>query len=340
MRLYPEQLAKHLQAGLAPCYFIYGEEPLLKQEALDTLRQTARAQGFDDRQRFDAVQGLDWDEIFAASQTLSLFSQRQIIELHLPDKLDKTASERLRELLKQCHPDLLLLITGPKLNQQQQKGDWFKALSAAGPVIPVFTPDARHFGRWLIQRLQQHGLSAEPDALQWLAYAFEGNLLAVNGEIEKLALQNLPQPLTLQRLQQLVQPHHQFNPFQLFDPLLQGKVKRACRILLQLRQEGIEAGMLCHLLARELSTLQQLQSGLHSGQSFSQLAATLHVWSSRQSLMQSALARVPLAKLQQLQAMLAAADRAVAAFDDDEAWRWLYSICVGFLDDRLMVIAP
>jgi hypothetical protein len=105
---------------------------------------------------------------------------------------------------------------------------------------------------------------AEPDALHWLAYAFEGNLLALAGEIEKLSLLALPQPLTLAALQQQVQPHHHFNPFQLFDPLLQGKIKRACRILLQLRQEGVEAGMLCHLLARELDQLQQLQLGLQA----------------------------------------------------------------------------
>lgn len=340
MRLYPEQLAKHLQAGLAPCYFIYGDEPLLKLEALATLRHTARSLGFDDHQRFSAEDGLDWDSIFAASQSMSLFSQRQIIELQLPDKLDKNSSTRLRELVAQSHDDLLLLFSGPKLNQQQQKSVWFKALSAAGPVIPVFTPDARHFPRWLSQRLHQHGLSAEPDALQWLAYAFEGNLLAAAGEIDKLALQALPQPLTLAVLQQQVQPHNVFNPFQLFDPLLGGKVKRAARILLQLRQEGIEAGMLCHLFARELNTLSQLQRGMKSGQSFSQLASQLHVWSSRQGLMQNALARLPLAKIQQLHSMLAAADRAVAAFEEDEAWRWLYSICVGFLDGHLLAISP
>lgn len=340
MRLYPEKLAAHLKAGLAPCYFIYGEEPLLKQEALDLLRQAAREQGFDDRLRFDADEGLDWDDIFAASQSLSLFSQRQIIELHLPEKLDKTASERLRELLKQCHGDLLLLITGPKLNQQQQKGAWFSALSAAGPVIPVITPEGVHFNRWLTQRLQQYQLRVEPDGVQWLAHAFEGNLLALAGEIEKLALQQLPPPLSLALLQQQVQPHHQFNPFQLFDPLLQGKVKRGTRILLQLRTEGIEAGMLCHLLARELSSLVQMQVGLSAGLSFSALASELRIWSSRQGLVQSALTRLPLAKLQQLQAMLGAADLAVATFDDEEAWRWLYSICVGFLNERLMVISP
>lgn len=340
MRLYPEQLAKHLQAGLAPCYFVYGEEPLLKLEALASIRQKAQSLGFDDHQRFSSEEGLDWDSIFATSQSMSLFSQRQIIELQLPDKLDKNSSTRLRELIAHSHDDLLLLISGPKLNQQQQKSVWFKALSAAGPVVPVFTPDARHFPRWLSQRLHQHGLSAEPDALQWLAYAFEGNLLAAAGEIDKLALQALPQPLTLSLLQQQVQPHNVFNPFQLFDPLLEGKVKRAARILWQLRQEGIEAGMLCHLFARELNTLSELQLGIQSGQPFAQLASQLHLWSSRQGVMQKALARLPVAKIQQLQSMLAAADRAVAAFEEDTAWRWLYSICVGFLDEKPLTITP
>lgn len=340
MRLYPEQLPQHLQAGLAPCYFIYGDEPLLKQEALDTLRRAARERGFDERHRFDADEGLDWDAIFDASQALSLFSARQIIELQLPDKLDKSGSERLRELTGQCHPDLLLLITGPRLNQAQQKTAWFKALAAAGPTVIVFPPDARHFPRWLEQRLHRYRLRAEPDALHWLAYAFEGNLLAVAGEIEKLSLLGLPQPLTLAALQQNVLPHHHFNPFQLLDPLLQGKVKRGCRILLQLRQEGVEAGMLCHLLAKELATLLALQQALHGGQNFHQAAAAQHVWSSRQPLMQAALGRLPLAKLHGLHAMLAAADRALAAFDDDEAWRWLYSLCIGFLNEQPLTITP
>ncbi|MCC4264984.1 DNA polymerase III subunit delta [Oceanimonas baumannii] len=340
MRLYPEQLGKHLKAGLAPCYFVYGDEPLLKQEALDELRRAARAQGFDERHKFDADEGLDWDSIFDASQSLSLFSSRQIIELVLPEKLDRTASDRLRELLQQCHADLLLLISGPRLNQQQQKTAWYKALAEAGPVVPVFTPDARHLARWLELRLRRHQLSAEPDALHWLTLAFEGNLLAAAGEIEKLALLDLPQPLTLAELQQQVQPHYHFNPFQLLDPLLQGKVKRGCRILQQLRQEGIEAGMLCYLLSKELNTLQQLQAAMADGQSFQQAAAKLHVWSSRQPLMQTALNRLRGPKIAALSRMLAAADAAVATFDDDSAWRWLQALCVGFLDDKEPVILP
>ena len=32
MRVYPEQFADHLKAGLKPCYLIFGDEPLLKHE--------------------------------------------------------------------------------------------------------------------------------------------------------------------------------------------------------------------------------------------------------------------------------------------------------------------
>ena len=35
MRVYPEQFADHLKAGLKPCYLIFGDEPLLKLEAID-----------------------------------------------------------------------------------------------------------------------------------------------------------------------------------------------------------------------------------------------------------------------------------------------------------------
>lgn len=52
MRIYPEQFADHLKAGLKPCYLVFGDEPLLKLEAIDAVRQVARKQGFDERHSF------------------------------------------------------------------------------------------------------------------------------------------------------------------------------------------------------------------------------------------------------------------------------------------------
>ena len=45
MNLRPDQLAAHLAKGVKPLYTIHGDEPLLAQEAGDTIRAAARAAG-------------------------------------------------------------------------------------------------------------------------------------------------------------------------------------------------------------------------------------------------------------------------------------------------------
>ena len=45
MRIYAEQLADHLKAGLKPCYLVFGDEPLQKLETVARIRQAAQAQG-------------------------------------------------------------------------------------------------------------------------------------------------------------------------------------------------------------------------------------------------------------------------------------------------------
>ena len=49
MQLAATQLQQHLQRGLKSLYTLYGDEPLLVQEAGDAIRAFARTQGFTER---------------------------------------------------------------------------------------------------------------------------------------------------------------------------------------------------------------------------------------------------------------------------------------------------
>jgi DNA polymerase III subunit delta len=49
MQISAAQLTNHLQRGLKSLYTLHGDEPLLQQEALDTIRMQARAQGYTER---------------------------------------------------------------------------------------------------------------------------------------------------------------------------------------------------------------------------------------------------------------------------------------------------
>lgn len=330
MRLYPEQLDAHLKAGLKPCYLVFGDEPLQKQEALDAIRAAALQQGFSERYRYATDDNPDWEQVLASCHALSLFASRQILELELGEKPPKEWAERIQAIQAALHPDLLLLVSGPRLSAAQSKAKWFDGLNRLGVYLPITFPEGRHFTRWMQNRCQQAAIALQPEAIQFLCHAFEGNLLGAAQAVEKLALLGLPQPINLLALQENITQQNHFTPFQFIDTLLEGKANRAQRMLLQLRGEGVEAGMLCWSLARELEQLLRLRLAMEEGQALGPLLEQARVWSSRQPLYQSALQRLNSHQLHQLVSLTVQLDSSVRRFEPEEAWLLLQSLCIGF----------
>ncbi len=332
MRLYPEQLAEQLKAGLKPCYLLFGDEPLLKLEALTQIRAAAQKQGFAERLSFATDEQFDWGPLFDACQSLSLFSSRQLIELELGSKLPRDWATQIGQLQTRLHPDLLLVLHGPRLSQTQTKSRWFDNLSRQGVYVPISAPDGRHFPRWMERRCQQAGLKVLPEGLAFLCHAFEGNLLGAVQALDKLLLLGLPQPLSAKQLQDNLTRHNHFTPFQLIDTLLAGKAKRAQRMLLQLREEGVEAGMLAWTLAKELEQLLTLRLAQERGQPLGPLLEQARIWQSRQALVQQAVDRLSSRKLMQLLTLATQLDQSLRAFEQEQTWLWLQSLCLGFRD--------
>ena len=83
MKIYANQLPQNLSNGVCPIYLIFGEEPLQKIEAMDAIRQTAKQYGFEERQSLSVDAQFDWNELFSAFNSLSLFSSQKLIELEI-----------------------------------------------------------------------------------------------------------------------------------------------------------------------------------------------------------------------------------------------------------------
>ena len=85
MQVRPDPLASHLKKGVRPLYTVWGDEPLLAQEAADAIRAAARAAGCAERAIHTvAGQHFDWSSLLGAAQEMSLFSARQLIDLRIP----------------------------------------------------------------------------------------------------------------------------------------------------------------------------------------------------------------------------------------------------------------
>ncbi len=94
------QLSNHLQRALSPLYVLHGDEPLLQQEAADAIRATARTQGYTERSSYTVAGAhFDWSAVLAAGGSLSLFADKQIVEIRIPSgKPGKDGSVALQQI--------------------------------------------------------------------------------------------------------------------------------------------------------------------------------------------------------------------------------------------------
>jgi DNA polymerase-3 subunit delta len=189
LKIRANQLSSHLKNSLAPCYLVTGDEHLLVAEALDAVRDAARAKGFGNRELHVATTGFDWGQLAASTGNLSLFAEQRIVELRLPTgKPGRTGGQAIEDLVAQAGPDLLFIVTGPKLDGGTAKSKWVKALEQKGVSLPIWPIGLRELPGWIANRMRQAGLQPERDAVALIADRVEGNLLAASQEIEKLRL--------------------------------------------------------------------------------------------------------------------------------------------------------
>ena len=328
MRVYPEQLTQQLNKGLRQAYLLFGNEPLLKQECGDNIKQLAQQQGFLERHRFTIDNQLDWNQVLDCCQAMSLFSAQQIIELEFPETgLNANQAKALLEVVAHLNPDILLLLTGPYLNKKQEATKWFKALDGLGLYVPCNTPDAKQMPRFIQARCRMLGLKPDHESVQMLAQWHEGNLLALAQSLHKLVLLYPDGELTIIRLQEALSRHNHYTPFQLVDAVLAGQARRSQRVLRQLQGEGIEATILLRTLQRELTQLYKMQEMGKKGTPLNIIFEQFRVWQNRREIYVGALHRLPLSRLVKIIRQLTQLEIQVKTDYDTTPWPALSALC-------------
>ena len=122
MRIQLKALQSHLEKGLRPCYLLSGDEPLQLGEASDAVRARAREEGFATRALLEVDRSFDWNRLAMEADTLSLFSDKKVIDLRIPSgKPGSTGGAALMAYASRPPPDTVLLITLPKLERYIRK---------------------------------------------------------------------------------------------------------------------------------------------------------------------------------------------------------------------------
>ncbi|MBC8058346.1 MAG: DNA polymerase III subunit delta [Rhizobiales bacterium] len=291
MQVRPDQLAAHLQKGLRPIYTVWGDEPLLAQEAGDQVRAAARASGCSERQ-VHTVAGahFDWSGLLGASMAMSLFSTRQLIEIRIPSgKPGKEGSDALQRYCDSLSEDVVTLVQLPKLDRTQQSSAWFTALDGAGVTLRVDPVERNALPQWIAQRLARQGQRVEPGepgqrTLAFFADRIEGNLLAAHQEIQKLGLLYPAGELGFAQIESAVLNVARYDVFKLGEAVLAGQVARALRMLEGLQAEG-EAAVLVHwTLTEDIRALKRVKDAVAAGKPLPMALREGRVWGAKERL--------------------------------------------------------
>lgn len=326
MQLRYEQLPQHLQKNLAPMYLLSGDVPLLAQEASEAIRAAAQQQGYCDRQVFHVESGFSWPKFLAISNNLSLFANKQLLEIRLPTtQLGDGGSKALQAYAANPPPDKILLITLGKLDSTQQKSTWVQSLIKNGVFIQFWPITNDQLPQWIEKRLAAAGLRAEKTGIELLAASAEGNLLAAVQEIEKLRLlfSTANECLSTETIAQAITDNARFDIFQLADACLQGHHNRSLRILAGLRGEGVEAILVLWSLAREIRVLTQISYQIEAGQPLEQALQHQQVWEKRKHLVRQALKRHTTKSLVPLLKLAGKIDQIIKGLETGNVWNEL-----------------
>lgn len=306
MQVEAAQLSAQLQRGLQPLYVVQGDEPLLVQEAADAVRATARAQGYTERS-VHSVSGahFDWSAVLAAGNALSLFADKQLVEIHIPTgKPGKDGASALEQIASAAagNDSTLTLVLLPRLDKATQSSAWFEALQRHGVCVPILPVERTALPAWIAQRLARQNQRVAVGelgqrTLQLFADRVEGNLLAAHQEVQKLALLYPAGELSLEQVESAVGQVARYDVYKLSEAVLGGQLLRVQRMLQGLQAEG-DAAVLVHMqLAQDIRALYSAHEAVAAGRPLLVVLREQRIWGVRERLFERVLPQLTAKRL-------------------------------------------
>jgi len=327
MNIKPPQLSANLEASIAPIYRVSGDEPFQVQECADKIRAAAQSAGFTDIQRLQIETASDWSQLAVGSASMSLFGDKQLIELRLQmNKPGKEGGAAIVDYCASAGPDTVVILQTKRLDTGTRKQKWSKTLDQVGTSIDVYPLKPHELGRWIEAKLKNAGYQPARDAVQVINEYVEGNMLAAAQEVEKLMLLCEPGPLDGAQIRAAITDSARYDPFDFVDAALKGEQDRIVRMIHGLRQEGVNENQILWIMTDKLRKLVALREARETGANEQQ--ALQGLWQSQQALVKQAASRLSLEQCRQILADLARLDWVSKGQAKGDVWNEILAVAL------------
>ena len=256
MQIRFSQLKDKLTKPLISPILVSGDEPYQHMYACDMYRARAKELGFSERKVLTVEKSFDWSELEQEKNNMSLFGERTLIDLRIPNgKPGAAGSKAIINFLDGIHADVMLLIQAPRLDRNTINSAWVKALDKVGMVLRIWPLNEMETRRWIQEKLRAKKLIASNDIVDFITQQVEGNLLAAMQEIEKISLISQSNNLDSNAIHAILSNSSHYSLNELMDVVIKGDVAKIIRIIDSLKKEDVAPPLLLWGLTEQIRKL-------------------------------------------------------------------------------------
>ncbi len=229
------------KGDLAAAYYFHGPEDLLKDEALKGLLDRVLDPSLRDfNLDLRSAGQLDADGLFALCTTLPMMADRRVVVLREIEALKRKPKVRgaLLDYLARPAPDTILVMIQGSNDETEDKDLAKAAVSVA--FVPL--PEERAL-KWLDRRARALGLELPDDAARHLVRAVGGEIAGIAAELDKLAALPAGEPLTVERVGELMGVRHGETIFDWRDAVMEDRTGPAVGLIRRLLDQPGNSGV-------------------------------------------------------------------------------------------------
>jgi DNA polymerase III subunit delta len=220
------------KGDLAPVYYLYGLEDVLKDEAVRSILDRALEPGMRDfNQDQRSASQVDAEEVHALCNTLPMMAERRVVvfrEVEAWKRKTKGRTEFFRYLERPSAQTLVILVQG-----SEEDGEDPELVRATYAVR--FDPlPAERATKWVLHQAGLLGIALQPDAADHLVRSVGPDLSALTSELAKLASLPPNTPLDVERVGELVGVRHGETWWDWRSALLEDRSAQAAALLPEL----------------------------------------------------------------------------------------------------------
>lgn len=238
---------------LHPVYLVGGEERLLIQRFLDTVRLATVGGGprglsedlFDGR-------GLTASTLMTAARTLPMMSKRRLITVRAVDQMTPTEQEALIPYFTKPEPSTVMLLVAQALDQRRLLA---KEAKKHGFLLVAEHPDEREIGPWIAKEAKRRAMTMDPGASESLGLLVGPDLTLLSDALDRLQLYAGDRPVTAADVDLCITPVREIAAWDLGDMVAQRNLAGSLAVVSRLMDQRQPALPTLAVIARQVYQL-------------------------------------------------------------------------------------